>query len=324
MRKNFTNEELDFIKENIDVLSYKEMAEKLGRNHSSINRKATELGLSRNDEWKEDEIAFLIENFDKLETTEISEKLNRTVNSVRIKSRKLGLKKEEKYTYDKGFFKNIDTEEKAYWLGFIFADGWISKHKRGCALGIQLGIKDYNHLKKFNKSINGNIEVAVGEHVCSLGEKKTVKHCLIRCYSKEMVEDLEALGVNQNKTYTENHIPDIREDLKIHFIRGYFDGDGCLFFNKKNTCHSCSIVSKTRTMLEDIRSVLYEKYNISSYISTDRGMFGLYIKGMKNAYNFCETLYNGASIFLDRKKELHEKITVENNIVQRILVREKQ
>ena len=46
-------------------------------------------------------------------------------------------------------FETIDTEEKAYWLGFMYADGYIGASRY--SVGINLSLKDIDHLKKFCK-----------------------------------------------------------------------------------------------------------------------------------------------------------------------------
>lgn len=92
-----------------------------------------------------------------MSTSDIAITLKRTTSAVKIKARKLGLSKYP-YTCDYNYFDKIDSEEKAYWLGFIFADGYISVNENsnsGC-VGIDLCLSDIDHLKKFNKSINGN------------------------------------------------------------------------------------------------------------------------------------------------------------------------
>lgn len=62
--------------------------------------------------------------------------------------------------FNEHIFDNIDTEEKAYWLGFIFADGYISslnaKYKN--VFELSLSIKDLNHIKKFNSFMEYNGE----------------------------------------------------------------------------------------------------------------------------------------------------------------------
>ena len=77
-------------------------------------------------QWTSEEIDFLKENYETTSKVDIANKLNRTPTAIKVKANKLGLKKPEKYYYNHDFFENINTEEKAYWLGFIYADGSIS------------------------------------------------------------------------------------------------------------------------------------------------------------------------------------------------------
>lgn len=58
--------------------------------------------------------------------------------------------------YNRHIFDIIDSQEKAYWLGFIIADGYLNVDRR--MLRIKLGDKDKNHLEKFIKFLGGNIE----------------------------------------------------------------------------------------------------------------------------------------------------------------------
>ena len=61
-----------------------------------------------------------------------------------------------KYNFDENFFDKIDTEEKAYWLGFIYADGAIFKR----TLSIRLSTKDIHHLEKFKKILNTDAAIS--------------------------------------------------------------------------------------------------------------------------------------------------------------------
>ena len=66
------------------------------------------------------------------------------------------------YTLNENFFETIDTEDKAYWLGFIYADGYITKSKTGQHnLGIKLSIKDLAHLQKFALDIKTNKPIGI-------------------------------------------------------------------------------------------------------------------------------------------------------------------
>lgn len=95
---------------------------------------------------------------------------------------------------------------------------------------------DFEHLKKFNKDINGNLEVKKrNKKVYYKNVDRTVESemCEIRVYSKEMVEDLISLGVTPNKTYKLMSLPNLNDDLKWSFIRGFLDGDGHISISKQ-------------------------------------------------------------------------------------------
>lgn len=82
----------------------------------------------------------------------------------------------KKYTAYYAFFKEIDTEEKAYWLGFIAADGFITT--RDNTVGITLGRKDKNHLFKFTKSISATNPV--NDYVADTAYGKKQSHLASR------------------------------------------------------------------------------------------------------------------------------------------------
>ena len=113
-------------------------------------------------------------------------------------------------------FETIDTEEKAYWLGFLYADGYISKYNQ---IEVSLSPEDKEHLIKLKLFVNTNTNIIEDEHRCRL----------LFC-SKEMVADLAKLGCVNNKSLiltfpTEEQVPNT---FLRHFLRGYVDGDGCL------------------------------------------------------------------------------------------------
>ncbi len=76
-------------------------------------------------------------------------------NGVEMRSNK---QNSRKYSVNDDYFSIIDTEEKAYWLGFIFADGYIS-NKNGKRVGITLKSSDRDHIIKFAKAISATYPV---------------------------------------------------------------------------------------------------------------------------------------------------------------------
>lgn len=141
-----------------------------------------------------------------------------------------------KYRVDKDFFKIIDSEEKAYILGFIAADGNVD----GVNYRIKIALQDsdYEILEKIRNAMHSTHPIIRGiikENPYKKSENKKLLQCSISINGKELVSPLIAMGLCGNKTYSLNgdimkYIPD---NLIRHFLRGYLDGDGNIFWGKK-------------------------------------------------------------------------------------------
>lgn len=267
-------------------------------------------------EWNNSELEFLKDNIQKLSYAEMAEQLNRTRSSVQLKCSKMGIKKGSKYFYNKDYFETIDSEEKAYWLGFIAGDGYTVRSKVNAELGIELNEMDCEHLKRFNKCLEGNVEVGFRQRFDERTQN-TYKMCFIRFYSIKLVDDLIKLGIIPNKSLFVC-FPNIQQQYYIPFLRGYFDSNGCICFNKKRNCLSCDYSSGSIEMINSIRKILFE-YGISSYISYEKTKtIRLNIKGMKNSFDFCNLIYKNSNIHLSRKYNKFCLLSKKYNIEQRI------
>lgn len=200
-----------------------------------------------------------------------------------------------KYNLNRSFFNKIDTEEKAYWLGFLYADGYI--HQSRGEIKIQLANKDIELLEKFNKSLSSNYPILYYKANAEI----LYPRILITC--KELVNDLIKLGCTQAKSHTLNFPTNkqVPKHLIHHFIRGYFDGDGG--FSKS---------SINFTGRELFLNTIHEKMNCKSYIyfrirhperKNDIGSSTYTGTDIKLIYNY---LYSNATIYLERKKEIIE------------------
>ena len=94
---------------------------------------------------------YIIQNYYNKTTKEIKEYTNLSISTIMNVLKRNGMKNKTSkvYSYDESYFKNIDTEEKAYWLGFLYADGYVRKRQRNSEMRLKLGIKDLDHLEKF-------------------------------------------------------------------------------------------------------------------------------------------------------------------------------
>lgn len=131
-------------------------------------------------------------------------------------------------TLNENYFQELDSKDKAYFLGFIYADGFITKRSQGQNI-LGLTLAEIEPIDKFKKYIQ--TDKKVGYYKKSNGYSDKSYEYKLALISDKLVSDIEKLGVVERKTLTLT-FPDIREDLIPHFIRGYFDGDGSVFLYK--------------------------------------------------------------------------------------------
>lgn len=230
-------------------------------------------------------------------------------NGVKTRSNK---ENSRRYTHDENFFEIIDSEEKAYWLGFIYADGYISIASSGQKVfGISLSINDKKHLEKFKNDIKATNPI---NEYASSGYSSN-HYCRIAITSEKTVNDLIDKGVVEHKTNvltfpTEEQVP---KHLVHHFIRGYFDGDGCITSYKLSGYdrYKTSFVG-TYKFLQSINEIIYEKYSIKIprlfKRREDHEVYSLEYASNKRSkilYNF---MYENATIYLDRKYEKFSRL----------------
>jgi hypothetical protein len=205
-----------------------------------------------------------------------------------------------RFKFDFDYFEKIDSEEKAYILGFIYADGCMSKVQN--YIRIIIHSKDIDVLEKINKSLGSNYPIK---------KVKGKDHVDLTLCSKKTREDLGKLGCLPNKTY---HLdfPDINPSLKRHFIRGFFDGDGCFTFSLERNRFSVKIVC-TFEMSDALTKIVKDELEIDakSYVISNlkrAKLKSFEIQGMYKCHKFLDFIYNNANIFLKRKKEKYEEV----------------
>lgn len=209
-----------------------------------------------------------------------------------------------KYTLDEEYFKNINTEHKAYWLGLLIADGCNS---RGRVTRLSLNKKDIHILESMKKDLSSNQEIVFGKH----------NMAILNINSRKLTKSLEKFGFVENKTY-KTFLPNIPYDLYRHFIRGYFDGDGCITYsvcksyNKKKTKVRNNYVANftlagTETILHEVQKIFISEIglNKTKMIKT-RGVSVLAYGGHNNINAIYNFLYENSTIYLKRKKNKFE------------------
>lgn len=229
----------------------------------------------------------------------------------KIQESELFISKYGKYHVNENYFELIDNEWKAYWLGFLYADGCvISKVENGKyknVVSIALKHDDIGHLQKFLDSIQSDTII------------KTYKTNYKDCYAskvsvcnKKICDDLIANGCTPNKSFTLK-FPELRNDLIRHFIRGYFDGDGCISINPDNKSVRVNFVG-TEDMLSHIVDAFVKEcgaHNPELRVNSNNNNNIVYSVQWGNVYTchkIYKYLYANANIYLDRKLEKFDTI----------------
>jgi hypothetical protein len=211
------------------------------------------------------------------------------------------------YSTNDSFFENLN-EKSAYWLGFLYADGYIMKTEN--CVRITLSSKDKVHLEKFKKDTDSKSPVLF--HMNRYSEKYPLKEkARVSITSKKMKEDLIKLGCTTEKTLTCT-FPTLREDLISHFIRGYFDGDGCVYLVRptgrmKSFQIAVSFIG-TEGFLSSLRKIL--GFDESKILGRDKRLSvnirELSFGGNNIVMKFYDYIYKDATVFLERKREVFE------------------
>lgn len=197
-------------------------------------------------------------------------------------------------------FKDITNEFESYILGFVYADGWISNK----SFGIKIHIQDKDLLEKIKDYISPNSNLII--------EKNSIK---LNIHSDLLVNNLKKLGVEYNKSYKELSIPNIDKSLVSSFIRGYFDGDGTVFMDRKYI--KTNIASTSESFLkeiqkildkEEIKSNIYKESRIGKIYKAPQGesmcnkdIFRLVPSKKENVLKFKDYIYSKNVICLKRK-----------------------
>jgi hypothetical protein len=213
------------------TVSREELERSMGRSWMAIKTRANDSGLYRRSrrplssrpwtEAEEEELRELYPNLS-IARTEIARRLGRTWKSCQHKIHELGIgdlrERNNPCQVRRDYFKLIDSDEKAYWLGFIAADGCVYIGGRQHTLSIQLQRRDRHWLELFRDTI------APG---AALTDNAGPNSTALSVGSQELIGDLLALGITPRKSNTLEW-PKVPEPFVMPFLCGYFDGDGCL------------------------------------------------------------------------------------------------
>lgn len=216
-------------------------------------------------------------------------------------------RRKSKYTLNEFYFDKIDNPHKAYWLGFLYADGYNYETEGVVRLSLQS--KDKGILEKLLVDVNSNAPLFFR----NLSKPdNNLQNCYVASlHSQRISKSLSKLGCGQKKSLILK-IPDknpIPKSLFRHFLRGLWDGDGNYYLDKfKNKgggyyyrirCMLCG----SDFLMSQIKDFIESKFDINCIITKKGKVSILRICSMKSSYQFIKYLYHNSDIHLERKHQ---------------------
>lgn len=208
-------------------------------------------------------------------------------------------------------FEFIDTEEKAYWLGMLYADGWITARgskKEGKQIGLSLEKKDKNHIENF-RSFLGADSYKIAEKTHKKKDGSDAKAYQLVLSSKNLYNSLSNLGMTHNKS-TDANPPQgkIPKHLRKHFWRGALDGDGSIHYGQSGNLKIGFVGTPDfvyqflgylfhNDLIKEYKTV--HKHRNSHYGESKHVYFSIALR--EEVYDIIKHLYDDCVVSLERK-----------------------
>lgn len=240
--------------------------------------------------WTDEQVAYIINKYlnENYTLKQLGKEFNCSYPTIRNLLNKHKIKSrgnKQGYPRDEFYFNKIDTEEKAYWLGFLYADGCVHSNN----YEISINITDKEHIEKFKAAIK-----AFNHNITEIQDKRFQNAKTLYQFSikdKQLHQDLIKWGCIPQKSLLINKIPNIPRDYVSHFLRGYFDGDGSLHYLRGTNNYRISFVG-TKDFLNDIQKELQTNVSLQSNIAGKA--YVLQIAGRRQIERILNYLYNNS------------------------------
>ena len=207
---------------------------------------------------------------------------------------------DRKYTWDENFFDDLDSWEKMYFLGILYADGYNDEKKGVVALKLQE--KDRDILNSLAKLLLKDGDVKLYEYKDLKTGKKDLS---LRISSRKLSNRLVELGCFQKKSFLlQFPLNLIKNKFFNAFVLGYFDGDGCV--NISLIRNKWKVLTVTFIGSKDFSIGLYEflkTLDINAHIAKMRGCYRVYFSSQEDCCKICDFMYDDAKMCLKRKQQ---------------------
>jgi len=262
--------------------------------------------------WTTEDDAVLRHVYPHLSDKDVAQHLQRTLWSIQSRAKRLKLTKSQehrenfaqervrqlskansKYHVSHNYFSSIDTREKAYWLGWMWSDGNVYRQGESYQIKIDLYKDDAYILQHFAAALNSDYP---------LYSYKNAVRLLVS--SKQMFTDLSRYGIVPRKSGV-NYVPNISLDFVSDFIRGVFDGDGCI---SKGKNAQITIIG-TEAFCHWLQVILQSAIGIQGNCALKKNTtFRWVLSGRANISTFAQWIYQPCSngerpVCLERKSQ---------------------
>lgn len=237
---------------------------------------------------------------------------HRNKRGIQSRAFKLGVKI---LHYNENYFDEIDDTNKAYWLGFIYTDGYVTTGDRW---GMELSEIDSQHITNLLALLDSNLKPKFRTRKSRFEgyEEKSYKTVNMLITNKKMYSDLVKHGVVPNKTKCIS-FPNIKEEFYADFIRGLFDGDGCIYTQKSYYDYeylAINFMSASEDFVDKIRSIIYDETGIefTKKYHSGSNVWVLQKYAKNDVIKFIKYLYKNSTPLnrLERKYELIQNILI--------------
>jgi len=254
--------------------------------------------------WSNEEIDYLIQNYSKEPIDNLCFNLNRSWSAVRWKAFDLRLFRPSHIKrIDTSYFEKINSEDRSYFLGLLYADGNVCQNKLDLRL-VESGGYILERLAKHIYLYDFTIydvpsKVMEGGYITKPQKRLNI-------YSKKICDDLIKLGCTPNKSHSIIFPTFISDELMPHFIRGYFDGDGCISFSitkDNNLSTSFTISSVSHGFCNSFKNYLEKILNITLYLSKNKTAFVVRTSKLEDIIKINNYLYENMTtdLFFENK-----------------------
>nr|QBK91736.1 MAG: hypothetical protein LCPAC304_00620 [Pithovirus LCPAC304] len=251
--------------------------------------------------WTDEDIKYICENYEsgKMSGIDLGKKYHVSKKRIYSLLRAQGVtvarkKRYRKHSLIETYFDEIDTQNKAYFLGFLFADG--CNFTNSGSISMELSIHDIDILRAFKEEWGYSGDVTITN-------REGKQYGLLRVHSKYMSQRLSDLGMVKAKSHVLKYPTYLNPFYQKHFIRGYFDGNGTINYCKTQNFYTFSIICGTPAFIDSMK-VEFEKLLCTKFT------FGVARDGKckkLNAYRksfihlIMKFLYEEAELYLSRK-----------------------